>query len=92
VYIVPQKKKTKLRMESTRRNLQARLKNIIGTSNELIRTKKYPKIYGAGTGHSGNNTLVAGAFAISHKKYRKIFLEEFCGPFGCFCMVVAEAF
>jgi hypothetical protein len=81
-------------MESTRRNLQARLKNIIGTSNELIRTKKYPKIYGAGTGHSGNNTLVAGAFAISHKKCRKrgAFWRNFVGLMDFFVWNVAKAF
>jgi hypothetical protein len=59
----------------------------------LSEQKISQKNYGAGADWPQcNDTLVAGAFAISHKKYRKIFLEEFCGPFGCFCMVVAEAF
>jgi hypothetical protein len=38
------------------------------------------------TGHSGNETLVAGAFTISHTKSKKRgFLEKFWGPFGFFC-------
>jgi hypothetical protein len=49
--------------------------------------------YSIQTGHSGNETLLAGAFMIAHTKCQKRgFLEEFWGLFDSFVQNVTETF